>query len=157
MRGIQDVDITDYKILKILQKNARESASSISKQVHLSVSAVAERIRRLEENGIIKAYTIAVDERKVGFAMTILMDVRLENARFYEGFVQAVENMDEIIACYYKTGEFDALLVICCDSGDDLADIHRRIMSIDGVFDTKTDIVVKHVKNVYSAIKKPVQ
>ncbi len=149
------MDLTDYKILKILQKNARESASNISKEIHLSVSAVTERIKKMEEQKIIKNYTIAVDERKVGFAMNILMDVRLENARFYEGFVQAVESMDEIIACYYKTGEFDLLLVIACDSGDDLAEIHRRIMSIDGVFDTKTDIVVKNVKNTYSAIKKP--
>ena len=149
------MDSIDYRILKILQKNARETASNISKEIHLSISAVTERIKKMEESGVIKAYTIVVDERKVGFAMTSLMEVRLNNPRSYDGFVKAVEEMDEIISCYYKTGEFDLLLKIGCDSGDNLADIHRRIMEIDGVLDTKTDIIVKNVKNSYSAIKKP--
>ncbi|MCI5569718.1 MAG: Lrp/AsnC family transcriptional regulator [Candidatus Alectryocaccobium sp.] len=148
------MDSVDYKILKILQKNARESASNISKEIHLSVSAVTERIRKMEDSGVIKGYTIVVDDRKVGFAMTVLMEVRLENPRFYDGFVRTVEDLDEIVACYYKTGEFDLLLKISCDSGDELADIHKKIMNIDGVFDTKTDIIVKNVKNTYSAIKK---
>ena len=141
------MDNTDYKILKILQENARETASSISKKIHLSVSAVTERIKKLEESGVIKSYTIVVDERKVGFAMTSLMEVRLENPKYYEGFAQAVANIDEIISCYYKTGEFDLLLKIGCDSGDELAEIHRKIMNVEGVLDTKTDIVVKNVKN----------
>ena len=151
------MDSTDYKILKILQKNGRETASNISKEIHMSVSAVTERIKRLENDGVIKAYTIVVDERRVGFAMTILMEVRLENPRYFDDFTKAVEGMDEIIACYYKTGEFDLLLKIACDSGDELEAIHRRIMNIGGVIDTKTDIVVKNVKNTYSAIKKPEQ
>ena len=56
------MDAIDYKILKILQKNARETASNISKEIHLSVSAVIERIRIMEETGVIKEYTIIVDE-----------------------------------------------------------------------------------------------
>ncbi len=121
----------------------------------MSVSAVTERINKMKNVYIIKAYTIVVDERRVGFAMTILMEVRLENPRFFDDFTKAVEEMDEIIACYYKTGEFDLLLKIACDSGDELEAIHRKIMNIGGVVDTKTDIVVKNVKNSYSAIKKP--
>ena len=58
------MDAIDYKILKILQKNARETASNISKEIHLSVSAVIERIRKMEETGVIKEYTIIVDEKK---------------------------------------------------------------------------------------------
>ena len=83
------------------------------------------------------------------------MEVRLENPRYFDDFAKAVEGMDEIIACYYKTGEFDLLLKIACDSGDEIEAIHRRIMNIGGVIDTKTDIVVKNVKNNFSAIKKP--
>lgn len=64
------MDAIDYKILKILQKNARETASNISKEIHLSVSAVIERIRKMEETGVIKEYTIIVDEKKTGNEMT---------------------------------------------------------------------------------------
>lgn len=149
------MDKTDYSILKLLQKNGRKTASDISKEIHMSVSAVSERIKRLEKENVIKGYTIVVDERRVGYALTILMEVRLENPRYFDDFAKAVEGMDEIIACYYKTGEFDLLLKIACDSGDEIEAIHRRIMNIGGVIDTKTDIVVKNVKNNFSAIKKP--
>ena len=71
------MDNIDYKILKILQKNARETASNISKEIHLSVSAVIERIRKLEESRIIREYTIIVDEKKTGNDMIALMEVSL--------------------------------------------------------------------------------
>lgn len=149
------MDSIDYRILKILQKNARETASNISKEIHLSVSAVTERIRKMEENDIIKTYTIIVNERLTGYAMTVLMEVSLEKPQYYDKFVAAVEEMDEVVACYYKTGAFDLLLKICCESGDELASIHRNIMNIDGVSDTRTDVVIKNVKNSYSAIREP--
>ena len=77
------MDAIDYKILKILQKNARETASNISKEIHLSVSAVIERIRKMEETGVIKEYTIIVDEKKTGNEMTALMEVSLEHPKFF--------------------------------------------------------------------------
>ena len=64
------MDGIDYRILRILQKNARETASNISKEIHLSVSAVIERIRKMEETGVIKEYTIIVNEKKTGNEMT---------------------------------------------------------------------------------------
>ena len=73
------MDSIDYKILKILQKNARETASNISKEIHLSVSAVIERIRKLEESRVIQEYTIIVDEKRTGNGMTALMEVSLEH------------------------------------------------------------------------------
>ena len=136
------MDNIDYKILKILQKNARETASNISKEIHLSVSAVIERIRKLEENKIINA-------------MTALMEVSLSNPKYFDGFANAIRGMDTIVSCYYQTGEFDLLLKICCESGDELEQIHRDIMSLDGVSDTRTHVVLKNVKNIYSAIRKP--
>lgn len=149
------MDNIDYKILKILQKNARETAPNISKEIHLSVSAVIERIRKLEENKIIKEYTIIVDEKRTGNAMTALMEVSLSNPKYFDGFANAIRGMDTIVSCYYQTGEFDLLLKICCESGDELEQIHRDIMSLDGVSDTRTHVVLKNVKNIYSAIRKP--
>ena len=149
------MDNIDYKILKILQKNARETASNISKEIHLSVSAVIERIRKLEENKIIKEYTIIVDEKRTGNAMTALMEVSLSNPKYFDGFANAIREMDTIVSCYYQTGEFDLMLKISCESSDELEQIHREIMSLDGVSDTRTHVVLKNVKNIYSAIRKP--
>ena len=55
------MDKIDYKILNMLKKNGRETASDISKSIHLSVSAVLERIKKMEEAGIIQGYTVMVD------------------------------------------------------------------------------------------------
>ena len=149
------MDSIDYKILKILQKNARETASNISKEIHLSVSAVIERIRKLEESRVIQEYTIIVDEKRTGNGMTALMEVSLEHPRYFDSFAEAIRRLDTIVSSYYQTGDFDLLLKLACRSSDELEEIHREIMSLDGVSDTRTHVVLKTVKNIYSAIRKP--
>jgi Lrp/AsnC family leucine-responsive transcriptional regulator len=153
--GENNMDQVDYKILKLLQANARETASSISKKIHLSVSAVIERIRKLEESGVIREYTIIVDDAHTGNALTALMEVSLENPRYYEEFSGMMQDMECIVSCYYQTGDFDLLLKISCSSADELERIHRQIMSLEGVKDTRTHVVLKTVKNIYSAIRQP--
>ena len=73
------MDGIDYRILRILQEKCQETASNISKEIHLSVSAVIERIRKMEETGVIKEYTIIVNEKKTGNEMTAMMEVSLEH------------------------------------------------------------------------------
>lgn len=149
------MDQIDYKILKALQENARETASNISKQIHLSVSAVIERIHKLEESHVIDKYTIIVDEKQVGNLMTALMEVALEKPMYYDGFADAIQEMDSVVSCYYVTGSMDLLLKIACNSPEELDQIHRKIMELPGIKDTRTHVVLKNVKNVYSAIRKP--
>lgn len=149
------MDSIDYRILRILQKNARETASNISKEIHLSVSAVIERIRKMEETGVIQNYTIIVDEKKIGNDMTALMGVSLEHPKYFDDFAAAITDFDEIVSCYYQTGEFDLMLKISCRSSEELDQIHRKIMSLQGVSETRTQVVLKSVKNIYTAIPKP--
>ena len=149
------MDAIDYKILKILQKNARETASNISKEIHLSVSAVIERIRKMEETGVIKEYTIIVDEKKTGNEMTALMEVSLEHPKFFDSFADAIQKLEYIVSCYYQTGDFDLIIRISCHSSDELEEIHRQVKSLPGVDATRTHVVLKNVKNIYSAIRRP--
>lgn len=149
------MDGIDYKILKILQKNARETASNISKEIHLSVSAVIERIRKMEETRLIREYTIIVDEKRTGNTMTALMEVSLEHPKYFDAFAEAIQEIDSIVSCYYQTGDFDLMLKIVCGSSDELEMIHRQLMSLDGISDTRTHVVLKCVKNSYSAIPNP--
>ena len=76
------MDILDYKILSLLKTNAREKASAISREIHLSVSSVIERIHKLETSGIIQSYTIITDEAAIGNDLTALMEISLEHPRF---------------------------------------------------------------------------
>ncbi|MDY3248770.1 MAG: Lrp/AsnC family transcriptional regulator [Candidatus Choladocola sp.] len=146
------MDLIDHKILTALKQNARQKASEISREVHLSVSSVIDRIRKLESSGIIKAYTIITDEASVGNDLTALMEISLEHPRYTEAFVQYVKASPYIVSCYYLTGEFDYMLKICCHSSKDLEAIHRGIKQQEGIRMTKTHYVLRTEKNIYSSL-----
>ena len=72
------MDYLDQQILMKLKENARQSASDISKEIHLSVSTVIDRIRKMESSGVIESYTVITDEKKTGNDVTALMEISLE-------------------------------------------------------------------------------
>ena len=146
------MDKLDYKILNILKENGRETASDISKAIHLSVSAVLDRIKKMEESGIIKGYTVRVDAKALGNDVTALMEISLEHPRFHDSFTEVIMDHPNILDCYYLTGDYDFVLKISCASSDELERIHRTIESIPGVSATRTHFVLKEIKNMYSAI-----
>ena len=139
------MDKLDYRILNILKENGRETASDISKAIHLSVSAVLDRIKKMEEAGIIKGYTVRVDAKALGNDVTALME-------FHDSFTEVILEHPNILDWYYLTGDYDFVLKISCSSSDELESIHRTIKSIPGVSATRTHFVLKEIKNVYSAI-----
>ena len=142
----------DIKILNCLKKNAREKASEISKEIHLAVSTVIERIRKMESSGIIQSYTIILDEKQLGNDVTALMEVSLEHPKYYDAFTEMIQNNPNIVSCYYMTGDFDFILKIICKSSEHLENIHRTIKGQNGVSATRTHYVLKNVKNSYSTI-----
>lgn len=146
------MDNMDYKILKCLKLNARNKASDISKKIHLSVSAVIERIHKMEKNNVIKNYTIIVDQKKLENDVSALMEISLEHPKFYESFTNAIESNANIVSCYYLTGDFDFMLKIICQSSDHLERIHREIKSLEGVSSTKTHFILKNIKNIFCVI-----
>ena len=93
------MDQIDYSILNILKHNARETASNISKEVHLSVSSVMNRIRQMEDSGIIKGYEVKVDSKKLGFDVTAFMEVSLEHPKYIDRFHSFFMICPERIAC----------------------------------------------------------
>ena len=146
------MDILDYKILSLLKTNAREKASAISREIHLSVSSVIERIHKLETSGIIQSYTILTDEAAIGNDLTALMEISLEHPRFTENFVQYIKSNPNIVSCYYLTGEFDYMLKICCHSSKELEEIHREIKQQEGIRMTRTHYVLRTEKNIYTSL-----
>ena len=141
------LDRINLDILRCLRDNARCKASDISARVNLSVSAVIERIRRMEAAGVIRQYTVLLDPRQIGNDLTALMEVSLEHPKYYDSFVALVAGHDSITECHYLTGEFDFLLKIIADSSDSLERVHRTIKSMPGVSSTKTHFVLKTLKN----------
>lgn len=148
------MDAIDYKILHCLKDNARVKASVISDEINLSVSAVLERIRKMEKQGIIKGYSVILDHKQLGNGMTALMEVSLEHPKFYESFTESIKANENIVSCDYLTGDFDFMLKILTDTSESLEAIHRRIKSLDGVSATRTHFVLKSVKDEPTVIPK---
>ena len=140
------MDQLDYDILDCLKENGREKASVISEKVNLSVSAVTERIRKLEQQGVIRGYTALTDKKQLGMVMIAIMEISLEHPKFYDGFTKLVAETEEIASCYYLTGDFDFVLKIYASDSEHLEEIHRKIKSIKGVGNTRTHITLKTVK-----------
>ncbi|MDR2753397.1 MAG: Lrp/AsnC family transcriptional regulator [Oscillospiraceae bacterium] len=140
------MDALDIQILQSLGQNARRKASAISQEINLSVSAVIERIHKLEDSGIIQKYTTALDQKQLGNDISAWMEVCLEHPKYYDGFVARVLQTNHILTCHYLTGDFDFMLYIVARSSEALETIHRQIKEIEGVSATKTHFVLKTVK-----------
>ncbi len=140
------MDNIDIRILQCLSNNARLPASAISEEISLSVSAVIERIKKLEASGIIKGYTIQIDQEILGNKMIALMDVSLKHPDYFDDFVELVKKNSSIASCYYQTGEFDFVLRIVTDTTDSLDRVYKVIKGFEGVEKTETHIVLKTIK-----------
>ncbi len=108
------MDDKDLELLKLLQKNARLTADSLSEEVGLSSPAVQKRIKRLRDSGVIEREIAVLSPAKLGREMTVIVDVSLEreNRRYLDAFKQRMRNAPQVQQCYYATGEADFILII---------------------------------------------
>ena len=141
------MDNIDLQILSILKDNARMKASAIANVVNLSVSAVTERIKKLETSGIIEKYTLMVDQKKIGNDVSAVIEVALEHPRYIDSFINLVTSIPNIISCYCVTGDYDFILKVIIDSSEGLEQIYRMVKGFEGVKETKTYIILKNIKN----------
>lgn len=108
------LDSTDIKILKLLQENSEITAKSIGQKLGLSSTPIFERIKKLEKEGYIKNYMAVLNERKLGFKLTVFIGITLKgHSRSYlEKFLSKVNNFPEVLECYQVTGNFDYMLKV---------------------------------------------
>lgn len=141
------MDAIDYQILCCLKENSRENATNIGEKINLSTSAVIERIKKLESSGLIKQYTIVINQRILGRDLNAFITVRLEHPKCYENFVKKIKDNAFITECYYIAGDSDFILKVVTDSRKSLEEILNYIKSIDGVSFTRTSVVLSENKN----------
>ena len=140
------MDHIDAGIIRCLTKDARMNASQISQQVNLSVSAVIERMKKLEASGLIKGYTAVIDERMAGFDMQALIAIRLEHPKYNQEFNKQMCNHECVMECFYITGDFDYMARISVGSTEELTNVLNSIKQIPGVSLTRTYVVLESVK-----------
>lgn len=149
------MDAIDYRILSCLKENARENATAIGAKINLSTSAVIERIKKMEQSGLIEQYTPLIRQSALGRDLEAFMYVRLEHPRFYEDFVTVIQENHSIAECYYIAGDFDFILKVLTQPGKSLEKILNDIKSIPGVSLTRTSVVLSVNKHDVCLLPDP--
>ncbi len=144
------MDAIDIEILKLLQKNGRVPISEIGNQISLSVSAVGERIKKLERSGVINQYTAIIDGKHFNKELTAMMFISLESPKYTENFLKFVEIENDILECHYIAGNFDYMIKIVTNNPATLEKILNKVKSVPGIMKTYTNVVLATVKNNYS-------
>lgn len=144
------MDGIDIKVLKLLQGNARITASDIANVIGLSVPAVSERLKKLEASGIIRQYTAILDPGHLKKDVMAFMFISLERPKFTEKFVEYVTGEQDILECHYLAGDFDYVLKIVTESTFTLEKLLNRVKSVQGVQKTRTMVVLSTAKNEFS-------
>ena len=148
------MDSLDLQILSCLKENSRENATNIGAKISLSTSAVIERIKKLENSGLIQQYTTIIDQEISGRELTAFISVRLEHPKFNESFCEVVANHSDIAECHYIAGDFDFLLKIITFSAKTLEEVLNNIKSTPGVSLTRTSVVLSTSKQEVCLLPK---
>ncbi len=126
------LDEKDLKILEILAKNARTPYSEIAKVVELSDVAVIKRIRKLEQTGIIKGYTVVVDPKKLGFSSISITGIDVEPQHLFD-VINKLKSMDRVKYIALTTGDHAIMTIIWAKDSEEMGKIHEEIARMPGV------------------------
>ena len=146
------MDAVDRKILNCLRENARMNASVIGERVSMSVSAVIERIRKLEASGVIRQYTVVLNPKRLGKDICAFILVSFEHPRYNDSFIESVASLAQITECHYITGDFDFMLKVMTGTTEELTGIINSIKCMKGVSSTRTLVVLSTTKNELSPL-----
>ena len=139
-------DNRDIQILKILQKDGRSTASDIAKEIDLSIPAVGERIKKLNEKGIIKKFIAVLNHKNVGLDLTAYVFIVSEHSDHYDKFIQRAKKCEAVMECHSITGSGSHILKIRAKNSKALEEILYEIQNWPGVSRTQSNVVLSSYK-----------
>ena len=140
------LDQVDKDILTILQIDGRASASYVATEIGMSVPAVTDRIRKLQEAQVITGFQAIVDPRKIGLDVSALITLISESSAHYTEVVELAKNTVEVIQCFTTTGNGSHVLIIQTENTRSLEILLRTIQAWPGVTRTETQIILSNYK-----------
>lgn len=141
------VDTTDLNILEILKKNGRTTVSEISRMVNLSIPAVSERIKKMEDKNIIEQYTVKINREEMGHKLLVAIFVSIDHKDNIESFKGEIVEFPEVIECHHIVGEYNYMLKVLLEDTKELEDfISNKLKSIKGVQKSSTILILSTLK-----------
>lgn len=143
---MEKIDEIDAQVLSLLQARGRIKRSEIAEHVGLSVPAASERMRKLEERGVITGYHATLDAKRLGFDVTAFVRVVSAGSEHYADFIASVRVMDEVLELHSITGEGSHMLKVRVPNTGALEKLLARLQALPGVRGTQTSIVLSSLK-----------
>lgn len=143
-----ELDDTDRRLLRALQRKGRMSNADLSEAVNLSPSACHRRVQRLERDGVIRDYVALADARKLGVPTTVFVEITLRGQTddVLEAFEKAVGLIPDVLECHLMAGTADYLLKVVAENTEDFARIHRRSLArLPGVAQMQSSFALRTV------------
>jgi DNA-binding Lrp family transcriptional regulator len=139
------IDDTDRRILAVLLADARTSMRSIAEEVGVALGTVSNRVKRMEEIGVIQGYGVRLNAEKIGWTMTVLCGLRIEKGQLMEVQRKIAED-PRVFGIYDVTGEFDSMVLARVRDRAHLDDLSKTVLSSKGIIRTVTHVVLNTVK-----------
>jgi DNA-binding Lrp family transcriptional regulator len=149
------LDNKDLSILRLLQDNARISVKEIAEKIYLSTTPVHERIKRMEESGVIKQYATLLDYSKVKKGLMVICYVSLKQHSKNAGdkFIKTINQLEEIIECYNISGEFDFMLKVVTEDMNAYYDFHvNKLSSVENMGNVQSVFVMGVIKETHRVV-----
>ena len=143
-----NLDATDLRILRIIQKRGRISNSDLSMEINLSASACHRRVSRLESNKVVKNYVALLDPIKVNLSTTVCVEITLNGQadEVLNKFEKEVKKIPNVLECNLMAGSADYLLKVVATDTNDFAQLHRKFLaSLPGVAQIQSSFSLKNV------------
>ncbi|MEO5788861.1 Lrp/AsnC family transcriptional regulator [Gelidibacter sp.] len=144
------LDAIDRKLLKLLQANSKQTNKELSNQLNLSVTAVYERIRKLEKEGIISKYVALLHKEKADKSFLAFCHIKLvqHTQEYIIKFEKEVANLAEVMECHHISGDYDYLLkVIVSDMEEFREFMINKLSTINHIGSTHSMFVINEVKH----------
>jgi DNA-binding Lrp family transcriptional regulator len=139
---------TDTKILKNLLEDARFSSRQIAKNVGVSVGTVLSRIKKMEDAGLIKGYSVILDHEKIGYELTVVTEITVSKGRLVE-MENEIAKMPGVCGVYDVTGLTDAVIIGKFKNREDLGKFTKHLLALPYIERTNTHVVLTTVKETF--------
>ncbi|MDG1543054.1 MAG: Lrp/AsnC family transcriptional regulator [Candidatus Thalassarchaeaceae archaeon] len=139
------LDEIDRKIIRVLEKDARTSLRKISELVNVSLGTVSNRVKKMERNGVIMGYSVILNPDEIGWELNVVIGLRIQKGRLIE-IQEKIAKDSRVHGVYDVTGDFDSMVIARAKNRNDLDDLSKNVLSIDGVERSITHLVLNTVK-----------
>lgn len=144
------IDATDKKLINLLQENSKRTTKQLSALLNLSVTAVYERIKKLEKEAIIKQYVALIDKNKIEKPFLVICHVRLtqHSKEYVTYFEKEVLKLDEVVECFHVSGDYDYILKIYVKDMESYRDFMiTKLTALKHIGSTHSIFTIGEVKN----------